>query len=411
MKKCAAVLLVGALFLSTKAYAQSSRETPVVKIVKDNSSAVVSISTEKMILLQENPLWGMDGNDADAFSRQFYAAHPLVHTLKLKNVGSGVILDKAGIIITNAHVVNMTTNIFVILSDGTQVKGEVKYQNPDSDLAIVKIDPPRPLKEVRLGTATDLMTGETAIAIGNPLGLENSVSVGVISGKNRTLYSPNGQPVFSGLIQTDTPINPGNSGGALLNLDGKLIGINTAMVQNSPGIGFAIPAERVKEMLENYRKSKSLAIKNQSKGVPAQAASENFNPETETQAMQEKMNRIMQKEMDHSAAGQNPGGLNIQASDYETKLDTQETKDAYLITLNIKGLSKNKINIEMNQNAIIVSSSRAQQDEQKGTGTYFNSSSLSSFSQTIPISQNVNSRGITTQIKGDTLLIILPKKQ
>ena len=420
MKKCIMFLLMAGFFLTNNAYADNVRETPVVKITRDNAGAVVSISTEKIVLLQENPLWGAYGNDIDSFFRQYYGSHPPVHALKLKSVGSGVILDKEGIIVTNAHVVNMTTSIFIILNDGTQAKGEIKYESADSDLAIVKIDPPKSLKEVRLGKTDDLMIGETAIAIGNPLGLENSVSVGVISGKNRTLYSQNGQPVISGLIQTDTPINPGNSGGALLNLNGELIGINTAMVQNSQGIGFAIPVEKVKEMFENYRNNKNLAIKYQSKTAPVQTPyqgmpsspedNKNWSPEAEMRAMREKINRIMQNAMSHSSAMQNMGVFNNNISYSNAKLDMEETKDAYIMTLDIKGLNKNRINIEVTQNSITVSGQRSARNEEKRTGAYFSSSSISSFSQTIPIPQDVNPQAVTTKVKDDTLLITLPKK-
>lgn len=411
MKKCVALLLAIVFFLLTNAYADNARETPVVKIVKDNAGAVVSISTEKIVLLREKPLWGAYGNDIDSFFKQYYGAHTPVHALKLKSVGSGVILDKEGIIATNAHVVNMTTSIFVILNDGTQAKGEIKYESTNSDLAIVKIDPPKPLKEVRLGETGDLMIGETAIAIGNPLGLENSVSVGVISGKDRTLYSQNGQPVMSGLIQTDTPINPGNSGGALLNLNGELVGINTAMVQNSQGIGFAIPVEKVKEMLESYRKNKNLAVKYQSKIVPDRTPyqgmqspaekNESWNPEAEMRAMREKMNSIMQNAMSRFPAKQNMG---------VSKLNMEETKDAYMLTLDIKGLDKNKINIEINRNSLTISGQRLEQNEEKRAGAYFSSSNISSFSQTIPVPQDVNPQAVKTEVKGDTLLITLPKK-
>ena len=392
----------------------------MVKIARDNSNAVVSISTEKIVLLQENPLWGAYGNYIDSFFRQYYGQYAPVHALKLKSVGSGVILDKEGIIVTNAHVVNMTTSIFVILNDSTQVKGEIKYESADSDLAIIKINPPRPLKEVRLGETGDLMIGETAIAIGNPLGLENSVSVGVISGRDRTLYSQNDQLIMSNLIQTDTPINPGNSGGALLNLNGELIGINTAMVQNSQGIGFAIPVEKVKEMLENYRKNKNLAVKYQNKIMPSRLPyqsmpssaeeNENWNPGAEMRVMREKMNRIAQNAMSHNSTKQNMEVFNNDISYSNAKLNMEETKDTYVLTLDIKGLDKNKINIEINQNSITISGQRLEQNEEKGAGAYFSSSNMSSFSQTIPVPQDVNPQAVKTEVKGDALLITLPKK-
>jgi len=241
----------------------------------------------------------------------------------------------------------------------------------------------------------------------------------VISGKNRTFITEC-QPVLSGLIQTDTPINPGNSGGALLNLNGELIGINTAMVQNSQGIGFAIPIEKIKEMLENYRTNKNLAVKYQGKtafiqtpyqGMPSLSEEkENSSPEVEMRAMREKMNRIIQNAMSHSPAMQNMGVFNNNFSYSNTKLNMKETGDAYILTLDIKGLDKNKINIEVNQNSITISGQRSEQNENKSTGAYFSSSSMSSFSQTIPVPQDVNPQAVKTEVKGDTLLITLPKK-
>ncbi|MDD5428394.1 MAG: trypsin-like peptidase domain-containing protein [Candidatus Omnitrophica bacterium] len=418
VKKLMAYLLAALLFLSVSARADNVRETPVVKIARDNAGAVVNISTEKIILLQQNPAWGAFGNDIDSFHKQYYSSAP-AQTLKLKNVGSGVILDKEGIIVTNAHVVNMTTNIFVILTDGTQVRGEVQYENPESDLAIIKIDPPKPLQEIKLGQTKDLMVGETAIAIGNPLGLENSLSVGVISGKNRTLYSPDGRPVMTGLIQTDTPINPGNSGGALLNLNGELIAINTAMVQSSQGIGFAIPVEKVKEVLEGYRKNKNLGIKYQGKSAPVQAIYQPApqpqqggarNIEAEMRAMREKMDQMMRNAMSRHFAGQDMGAPNNALVYSNAKLTTEETQHAYLLTLDVKGLDKNKINIAVKPDSITISGQRSEQVTQDRAGASFNTSSMSYFSQTIPMPRDADASAVKTEVKGDALLITLPKK-
>ncbi len=158
------------------------RETPIVKIVRENKDAVVNISTERIALLRENPFWGSYGSEFDIFFENFYGRNMPQYALKLKSVGSGVIIDKNGIVVTNAHVVNMASNVFIVLNDGTSIKGQVMYEDPSIDLALVKIDPPKPLKEINLGTSNDIMIGETVVAIGDPLGLENSVTAGIITG-------------------------------------------------------------------------------------------------------------------------------------------------------------------------------------------------------------------------------------
>src|SRR3989338_1030890 len=259
------ILFLVALFFYSMAVAQETppnpRETPVVKVVRENAEAVVNISTEHIILLRENPMWGHYGSEFDFWFDQFFGQPGRTRALKLKSVGSGVIVDKEGMIITNAHVVHMASNIFVILSDGTSVQGKVVYENPADDLAIIKIDSPKPLKVVKLGREDDILIGETVVAIGNPLGLENSVTVGIISGKEREIYSSRGEKVSDELIQIDATINPGNSGGALLNLNGELVGINVAVVQNSQSIGFAVPVKKIKQALEAHAHNKPFVLK------------------------------------------------------------------------------------------------------------------------------------------------------
>lgn len=236
-----------------------NRQTPVVKVVKDTAESVVNISTEHIIFLRQNPYWGVYGNDFDILFNQFSTFHGMAPALKLKSVGSGVIVDKAGLIVTNAHVVNMASSIFIVLNDGKQAKGEVVYENKNDDLAFIKIVPPKPLIEAELGQTKDLMLGETVVAIGNPLGLENTVTSGIVSGKNRKFHSSQGEFVMGDMLQIDAPINPGNSGGALFNLNGKLIGINVAVVQYSQSIGFAIPVERLQKAIEEYKRNQGLS--------------------------------------------------------------------------------------------------------------------------------------------------------
>lgn len=231
----------------------SSRETPIVRVVRDYSPTVVNIRTEQLVDLRERPEWGQYGEQLDRFFKQYFGENYSEGTLKYKAVGSGVILDNTGLIVTNAHVVQRATTIYAVLKDGTMLEAEVLGKSQPDDLAILKADLPSPVKEARLGQIQDVMIGETVIAIGNPLGLENSVTVGVISGKDRAFSSTQCQYVCGGLLQTDASINPGNSGGALLNLDGELIGINLAVVQNAQNIGFAVPVDRVAVLLDEYK--------------------------------------------------------------------------------------------------------------------------------------------------------------
>ena len=249
MKRRAAVITAALLLLtaSSGCAAESPRNSPVVKVVKEWSPSVVNISTERVITVQQ-PYWQAYGGAFNEFSDQF--AHAPVNTMKLKGIGSGVIVSKDGLIVTNAHVVNMASKVYVILSDGVTAEATIPAASPSDDIAILKITPPENLKPIKL--ADDVIIGETVVSIGNPFGLENSVSAGIISGTNRSFSLPAQNLNFKGLIQTDASINIGSSGGALINLEGQLVGINLAVVQGAQSIGFAIPAERIKDVLRQY---------------------------------------------------------------------------------------------------------------------------------------------------------------
>ena len=254
LKKIPLVLLVLALCVlpaSTNLFA-NVRETPIVKIVEEWSPSVVNISTETIVYLRNNPYWAGYGNQFDNFFQDYYRTN--IGTLKQNSLGSGVVVSKDGLIVTNAHVIHMASKIFVTLKGEKTVEASVIGVDNANDLALIKISPSHPLKPVKF--ADDIIIGETAVTIGNPLGLQNSVSAGIISGTNRTSFLPQTSHVFTNLVQTDASINPGSSGGALLNLEGKLIGINVAVVQNAQNIGFAVPAGKVKEMLKEYDKIK-----------------------------------------------------------------------------------------------------------------------------------------------------------
>ena len=161
--------------------------------------------------------------------------------------GSGVIVDPKGYILTNAHVVENAAEIEVRLSDDRKFSATLVGRDPKTDLAVVKIDPgSSALPVAELGDSDKLRIGQWAIAIGNPFGLDRTVTVGIISATGRTKV---GVATYEAFIQTDASINPGNSGGPLLNLDGRVIGINTAIVSSGQGIGFAIPINMVREVM------------------------------------------------------------------------------------------------------------------------------------------------------------------
>lgn len=161
--------------------------------------------------------------------------------------GSGSIIDKRGYILTNVHVISGATKIYVSLFDGTQYEAEVVGQDLDSDLAVIKFDPPAgmSLKTISFGDSTALKVGQRVIAIGNPFGLERTMTTGIVSGLGRPIQNSNNR-IIRNMIQTDAAINPGNSGGPLLDSSGKMVGINTMIKSSSgssAGVGFAVPSE------------------------------------------------------------------------------------------------------------------------------------------------------------------------
>jgi serine protease Do len=249
---------------------ESKRGSPVIEVVRDWGPSVVNIGTEKIAFLRQQPFWqGGYGNQYDANFQNFFGPQ-IVNQVKVKSIGSGVVLDPTGLIVTNAHVVNMASRVFVTLSDGVNVEAAVLAVDQPNDLALVKIKPPHALKEMKMIEAKNVLVGETVVAIGNPLGLENSVSVGVVSGKKRAFGNPQMGVVMNDLIQTDAAINIGNSGGALLNLDGELIGVNLAVADNAVNIGFAIPSEKIQSLVDQYHAHE----KDQAKKKEAEKATE-----------------------------------------------------------------------------------------------------------------------------------------
>ncbi len=228
----------------------SSRRTPVVIAVEKVGPAVANISTERLISQRHvDPFFGSRSELFEQFFNEFFGQSQ--KQMVENPLGSGVIIDEEGYIVTNEHVVSRASKIIVRLSDGKAYEATMISSDPISDMAVLKINSPTPLPYVKMGTSRDIMIGETVVALGNPFGLENSVTTGVLSAKNRTITfnSEYGEIRYDGMIQTDALINPGNSGGPLVNIDGELIGINAAIVNQAQGIGFAIPVDKVRQTL------------------------------------------------------------------------------------------------------------------------------------------------------------------
>ncbi len=172
--------------------------------------------------------------------------------------GTGVIISDDGLVLTNAHVVNATGGITLTLADGTEVQAELVGSMPDDDVALVQIvNPPADLRAATLGSSDALAVGDAVVAIGNALNLGGrpTVTTGILSAKDRTIQAPN--LTLRNLLQTDAAINPGNSGGPLLNAAGEVVGINTAIISDAQNIGFAIPIDKVRPLIDDIRDGKA----------------------------------------------------------------------------------------------------------------------------------------------------------
>jgi serine protease Do len=220
--------------------AAQQRRTPVVEVVEKAGPAVVNISAE--IVEQQNPF--RRNGAMDDFWRQFFEEPRRQRTRTAQSLGSGVIIDKAGLVLTNEHVIARATSVTITLGDRRSFEVDVVGADPAFDIAVLRIRgaKDKALPALELGTSADLMIGETVVAIGNPFGLANTVTTGVVSALHRVVQAE--ERTYEDFVQTDAAINPGNSGGALLNIEGKLIGINTAILGSGTGIGFAIPIDK-----------------------------------------------------------------------------------------------------------------------------------------------------------------------
>jgi serine protease Do len=213
----AGLLALGFVGAGTEALAQYQRKTPIVEAVQKTRQGIVSLKVQRT------------GSKKDV-------------------VGSGIIVDERGTIVTNRHVVVSAEHVTVRLCDGAELVGQVVVEDDAHDLAVVQIKAGKRLHALPLGPASDLMVGETVIAVGHPFGYTNTVSTGIVSALGREITMPSGETIGN-LIQTNASINPGNSGGPLLNINGEVIGINVALRDGAQGIAFALNADTVQQVL------------------------------------------------------------------------------------------------------------------------------------------------------------------
>jgi serine protease Do len=226
--------MTACLLLPAAVRAQNPRHTPEVEVVKRVRASVVNIHSERTV---------RNGNSEELFSHA-----PLQN--RINGMGTGIVIDPRGYIVTCQHVVEDVNIIRVRLSDRSEHTARVIARDVESDLALLKVDANRPLVPIPLGTATDVMVGEKVIAIGNAYGYEYTVSTGIVSALKRDV-NLNKEVQYKSLIQTDAAINPGNSGGPLMNINGEMIGINVAIRAGAQGISFAIPVETMIRVTSN----------------------------------------------------------------------------------------------------------------------------------------------------------------
>jgi len=253
-----------ALFLTifpsviTGGKAEARDLTSLSELVKRLKPSVVNISTTNVVKRSampfgqpfQSPFGGGPDDPFEEFFKRFFGDVP-EGEFRQRGLGSGFIISEDGYIITNNHVVEKANDIDVILEDGEKYKAKVIGKDPKTDLALLKIDPKRRLPAVGFGNSDLLEIGDWVVAIGNPFGLGHTVTAGIVSAKGRSL----GLGAYDDFIQTDAAINPGNSGGPLFNLDGQVVGVNTAIIAGGQGIGFAIPSSMAKNVIEQLKDS------------------------------------------------------------------------------------------------------------------------------------------------------------
>jgi len=243
--------------LASPAYAQT-KPTNLADLVDAVAEAVVNISATQTIE-EKAPEGAPDlpkGTPFDDMFEQFFKNHGMSgppRPRKSSSLGSGFVIDPSGIVITNNHVVGDANDIVVIFTDGRKLKAKVIGKDPKVDVAVLKVESDKPLKTVKFGDSDKARVGDGVMAVGNPFGLGETVTAGILSARNRNIESG----PYDDFLQTDASINKGNSGGPLFNLQGEVIGINTAILSpsgGSIGIGFATPSATVMPVIEQLEK-------------------------------------------------------------------------------------------------------------------------------------------------------------
>lgn len=222
------------------------------ELAKNSKPAVVNISTAKVVKprapSRRSPSSPYGRDPYEDFFERFFENLPQ-RPYTSRSLGSGFIISNDGYIITNYHVVAEADEIKVKLSDGREMKGELKGWDDKLDLALLKVQAKENLPVIKMGDSDATEVGDWVMAIGNPFGLGQTVTVGIVSAKERVI----GSGAYDDFIQTDASINPGNSGGPLINMNGQVVGINTAIVAGGQGIGFAIPVNLAKTIIDQLR--------------------------------------------------------------------------------------------------------------------------------------------------------------
>jgi serine protease Do len=232
--------LAGLSLISLTASASELRNTPIVKAYQQARPSVVNIRGEKTVV-------------GDASLGQLEVGH------RVNGMGTGVVVDPRGYIVTNYHVVDGVRQIQVTTADSRQFTARLVNRDPETDLAIIKIDAAEPMTVIDIGSSSDLMPGEPVVAIGNAYGYEHTITRGIVSALHRDVQVSEAQ-FYEDLIQTDASINPGNSGGPLMNIDGQMIGINVAVRAGAQGIGFAIPVDKAMEVAARLLANSAAAV-------------------------------------------------------------------------------------------------------------------------------------------------------
>jgi serine protease Do len=244
--------------LSTPSFARGPEN--IADVAEKVIDAVVNISTSQKVEARNSPMPQLPpGSPFEEFFEEFFKnrrgggdSAPNRAPRRVNSLGSGFVIDASGIVVTNNHVISEADEITVILTDGTRLKANVIGRDQKTDLAVLRVKPDKPLKAVKFGDSDNIRLGEWVIAIGNPFSLGGSVTAGIVSARNRDINSG----PYDNYIQTDAAINRGNSGGPLFNLEGEVIGVNTAIISpsgGSIGIGFAVPSKIVSAVVNQLQ--------------------------------------------------------------------------------------------------------------------------------------------------------------